>query len=237
MSESLETGERLDLQLIALLLHDLESPLAVAKQFFQRVEHGRHDPSEPRHQRLFTSTRLAFDRAERILADVLDQARNGSCGLVAHKQPLDLHALIQDCIRMLAPLFDDKELQIRAELDDRIPAAVSLDAGLLGRVIDNFLVNAIRHAPVRTPITVRSRLQDKQVRVEVWNRATDDFNADLDDIFNPVRQIKLRTERSLQGSGLGLTFSRMAVEAHGGTVGAHRHLNDDVNFWLQIPMA
>lgn len=219
----------------ALLIHDLETPIAVAKQFLKRVEQGRHNPENPSHQRLLVSTQVAMKRAERILEDMLDQARYSATGLRIRRTLTNLRRVALDCIDLVAHIADDRGIVLETDFQPMLSDALMLDTRLIERVIDNFLVNAIRHAPRDTKVLLRTRHSAESVRVEVANAVENGFETDLEDIFNPVRQVQLRKERKLQGSGLGLTFSRMVVDAHGGRVGAGFERGEEVVFWFEVP--
>ncbi len=231
-----KTEEQLHLQLVALLLHDLESPLSVAKQFLRRVEAGRHDPNNPKHQQLAASTRLAIERAERILEDVLDQARNENTGLTAKKENTEFEAIINSCLDIVNPIAEDKNILITKHIDPSLPASVFIDPSMTSRVIDNYLVNAIRHTPRKHEIEIRAHSSNGFIRTEVINPLSENTSFDIQNIFDPAQQVQLRLQRKMQGSGLGLTYCRMAIEAQNGQVGANKKEDNKLVFWFELPL-
>ena len=236
MSESSRDPNPLHLQFVAMLLHDLETPLAVAKQFLKRVAEGRYDPANPKHRKLAISSQLALHRGERILEDLLDQARAGTTSLTLNRTPTVLKELVSKCVSTVLPIADDKEITLAAKVDSRLAEPIELDAGLIERVIDNLLVNALRHAPRRTRIEIRAQALDGSLRVDVANTADSEFDAALERIFDPAYQVEMRYQRRMRGSGLGLSFCRLAVTTHGGTIGAHREEGNQVVFQFEIPI-
>ncbi len=224
------------LQLVALLLHDLETPLTLARQLLRRMEEGRHDPAKPKHREFQRATYLAVQRAERILEDLLDYARHGGGQIPFRPVPTHLRELVEECITVVRPLADDQGHTLEVQLEPPEPGSCHVDDRLLSRVMDNLLVNAVLNAPRQSRIELRATLKSSRFRVEVLNPAEENADFDFAGIFDPAVQIDLRSRRHLRGIGLGLTFSRMAVEAQGGTIGAGRTENGDVFFRFEIPV-
>ncbi len=235
MSDYKTDQNSLHLQFVAMLLHDLESPLAVTKQFLHRVEEGRHDPANPRHQDLVTATRLAVNRAERILEDVLDLARAHEEGLKIHFQPTNLRECIQQCKEMVVHLAEDKNLELQLNVDSSLPEESRIDASLFERVIDNFLINAIRNAPRNTSVQIGVSCNEISYRIEVENQLAEEVDVDFEKIFEPDYQVEIRSKKQLRGSGLGLTFCKEAVTAMKGYIGAKRKQDGNVVFWIELP--
>ncbi|HPA48296.1 MAG TPA: histidine kinase dimerization/phospho-acceptor domain-containing protein [bacterium] len=235
MADEQVPENRPDIQLVSLLLHDLETPLAVVKRFLDRVDEGKHDPDNPRHKKLLDSSQLAIQRATRILEDLLDQARSWETGLKVDLQPKDISEIVIRCLRVVEPLTEDKSLQTRVHVAESVPNRIPCDEALIERVIDNFLVNAIRSAPLNAVIDIRILSRDDFVRLEVVNPLDLVLSVDLDEVFDIHRQVELRRLRGQCGSGLGLRFSRMAIEAHHGRIGAMRSDQSEAVFWFELP--
>jgi len=243
--ENKQDKDSLHLQFAALLLHDLETPFAVAKLFFKRLEEGRYDPSNPKHAQLAASTRAAAQRGERILEDFLDQARNAELKLEAQPAPTDIRAIVADCLQVVSLLAEDKNISIQQTIDPAIPPDAVIDPRLTARIVDNFLVNALRHAPQNSTVEIHAfllkRKQDGSsphgsMRLAVINKHPHKIDFAIEDIFDPVKQVQLRQQRRVQGSGLGLTFCKMAVDAQNGVIGAEkRNLNETI-FWFELPI-
>lgn len=231
----LETEEKLHLRFVAQLLHDLETPVAVAKHFLKRVAEGRYDPSRSAHRELLDSTQLAIHRAERILEDLLDLARQDEECLLANPAVVDFRSVLRECLEVVRPMAEENRVEIHCEIGQQVPSEVLLDAALIGRVIDNYLSNAIRHAAAETTILIRVRCADQRLNLSVINVPKENLNGNIEKIFDPAEQIRQRQSRKYRGSGLGLTFSKKAVEAHRGEVGAYQKDNEII-FWFEIPI-
>lgn len=220
----------------ALLLHDLETPIAVAKNFMKRLANGNYDPENEMHQELFKSTRLALDRAERILEDFIDQFRTDARSLQINRESTDITELTKECVDVTSPLLEDKSLRVNINTGASPPKKVEMDRHLIARVIDNYLVNAIRHSPLNSDINITIREKGSGIRLEIANKteAGEAFDFDINEIFNAKSQVELREQRKARGSGLGLVFSKMVIEAHNGKTGAMRSSSSETVFWFEL---
>ena len=95
------------------------------------------------------------------------------------------------------------------------------DAPLLARVLENLLTNAIRHSPLNATITISASTHpDGKVAVVVSNPGSHIGQEMLQTVFNKYVQGAKASSSGYRTTGLGLTFCRMVVEAHGHTIQA-----------------
>lgn len=234
MQNSSDTQNNLPIQFTALLLHDLEAPLAVAKQFIKRVEEGRHDSKNLRHMKLAASALQSIARGERILEDLIDQARNIESGLTLKRSPARLLSIISECIDVVLLLAEDKNLVIQPPSNPALQDPILIDERMISRVIDNLLVNAIRHAPRGSQIRIGGGRIGGRIWVEVANLFDSELEIDIEKIFDPSYQIQMRSQRKMRGSGLGLTFCHTVITAHEGTIAARQEKNT-VIYRFELP--
>jgi len=101
----------------------------------------------------------------------------------------------------------------------RISRPVSLDRGLVGRLVGHLLDNAIKFAPDQGTIRVATEAIDGGVRLRVENSGTGFVNADLGHVFEPFYRADAARNRD-SGRGLGLALVAAIVRLHGGMVRA-----------------
>jgi signal transduction histidine kinase len=133
--------------------------------------------------------------------------------------------------RLASIVMRDLAEEVRLELELRAQAAgvtlvvqveelvVQADDGLLRRVLENLVENAIRHAPEDTAITLSAKRVDGAVELRVADRGAGVAPEARVRIFEPFVQLGHGDRVAPRvGRGLGLTFCRVAVEAHGGRI-------------------
>jgi signal transduction histidine kinase len=101
----------------------------------------------------------------------------------------------------------------------------------------NLVSNGFKHTPKGSPLRVVVTRVAQGARVEVRDRGTGvapDYRAK---IFEKFGTIEARHNRSYHSVGLGLAFCKLAVEAHGGTIGVDDGVPTGSNFWFTLPDA
>ncbi|MCK6190548.1 PAS domain-containing sensor histidine kinase [Pseudomonas sp. EYE_354] len=198
-------------QMVAIVSHDLKNPLTairMATDFLTRAERT------PKEQQLLGHIAQSSERAQRMIADLLDftQARVGQ-GITIKAAPLALHEVIHRAVDELRVAFPNATLVHHTEgLGD-----ACLDADRVQQIIGNLVANSVAYGDLQRPITVTSRLGDGMCEVAVHNHGAMIPKALLSGLFEPM------TRGSDQGSdvrsvGLGLYIVRELAKVHGGDV-------------------
>jgi signal transduction histidine kinase len=111
----------------------------------------------------------------------------------------------------------------------------SCDGALIRRTLENLLGNAIKHTPAGSPVRIVIGRRDDRVRVEVHDEG-DGVPADArEKIFEKFGTLQSRREGSYHSAGLGLTFCKLAVEAHDGAIGVDPRAPGGSTFWFELP--
>jgi hypothetical protein len=133
-------------------------------------------------------------------------------------------------------------------INNFIPPAlvVQADSELIERVMVNILTNAIKHTPNNGLITLLAEQapdDDSQVEVKIMDTGEGIPAEQLDKVFDKFTQASAKHSGTIRSTGLGLTFCKIAVEAHGGKIGA-RSLSEKINseettgttLWFTLPL-
>lgn len=155
--------------------------------------------------------------------------------LVVRRRPTDVHLLLMECT---------KEQQSWADQDQKrlivLPAPAeqffAIDAELMRRVLSNLISNAIKHTPAHTNITLGIDRDDEVVRIWVADEGDGIPPAQRDAIFEPYHAAETRNAQQAN-TGLGLTFCKLAVEAHGGTLSVESGARRGSVFVIALPLA
>ena len=123
----------------------------------------------------------------------------------------------------------------RLEMPVSEPIPVVCDANIVSRVIGNLLSNAFKFTPEGGEVRVRIARTGDAVRFSVSDTGPGipvEFHRKIFDKFGQVTGGKERN-----GVGLGLTFCKLAVEAHGGCIGLESEPGKGSTFWFILPAA
>ena len=193
-------------------------------------------------QMMVTANRATPDTIGEILSDIQAQGVRATQIIDRHrtmlrsrqldKKPIDLHAVIDESLALVA--HDMRARQIEATVDlSSSPCVISGDQVLLQQVLVNLVMNAMdamaETPPARRQLTIRSEVRGADVEVSVRDTGTG-LPADIiGTLFTPFVTTKSH------GLGIGLTIARTIVEAHGGTINAHNNPNGGATFTVTLP--
>src|SRR5690606_4690102 len=168
------------------------------------------------------------------ILNLLDISRSDEGVLSARTEGFDLGALADEVVG---------DLELKAglsgvHLEQRIAAmSIRADQDLLRRLLANLVENAIRHAPEQSVVRVNGRVADGQVQLEVSDEGPGVPNEMVERIFDPFVQLEGEADRAARaGRGLGLTYCRIAAQAHGGTIRV-QNTNPGACFLVTLPQA
>lgn len=229
----LERLERLRDSLVHMIVHDLRSPLAGIRAYLDLLKldgAGRLD--QEMTQSIDEARKVAVEMTE-MVSDLLDVSR-----LEAGKMPLelaltDLGVIATDAVTSIGAAARRVSLQI-AQPSERLRAMV--DASVIRRVIANLVGNAIKFTPSTGRIRVSVEGVAGQVRVSVTDTGPGIPPEFHQKIFEKFGQVEAARQGAKHSSGLGLTFCKFAVEAHGGSIGLESVVGQGSTFWFVLPL-
>lgn len=227
--EELQELEKMKEHLMQLLVHDLQNPLTSLTLYLDR---GPERPDDP----FLGDARRSCRNLSGLVNDLLDISRMEEKRLTLVPSDVDFGDLLRETVEDFAPVAADDEKQIRADVPPDLPV-VRADRGLLGRVLANLTNNAIRHSFPGGEVVLRVSVDGGALRVDVIDQGEGippEFHQKVFEKFGQVES-KMRSHRT--GRGLGLTFCKMAVEAHGGRIWVTSAPGQGSTFSFTVPLA
>ncbi len=232
-NDALTCVQRQKEELAALLVHDLKSP-AAGIVMLSRVRLRDSDLGDT-DRRAWTQVLANAEIINRMALNLLDVTRGEDGTFAPQPEAVGLRPLVHEVVELMAPLADDQEQTLSTVVDARAER-IHVDAELFRRVLQNVLENAVRHTPPRGTVTLRAqdvgaaleiRVADEGPGVPLEMRAA---------IFDKYARIEGAGQRCAPaGRGLGLTFCRLAVEAHGGTIHVEDNVPTGAVFVIRVP--
>jgi len=256
----LKESEELREKLTSLIIHDLNGPLSTMLFNVSVVLADHEGKLGDREKAFLQRARQSGEQLAQMVRNLLDISRMEEGKLLLNKEPLQVGDLIRESLAEVREQVKGRGILLDADLPPALPSLQG-DRELLGRVLSNLLWNALDYTPQGGSIRValrrvrRSRFKvrhqevqsstpdpgsrtpgDEFVEISVQDTGVGIPKAYQEKIFEKFAQIGVRVDKGRRGTGLGLTFCKLAVEAHGGTIGVESQEGRGSTFVFTLPL-
>jgi signal transduction histidine kinase len=203
--------EQLRESFVATVSHELRTPLALVRGYAETVLHFELDPAQQRDY--IDRIHQVTSRLGSLVDQILDVTHLDADPLILERAPVAFAALVARLRGDLVLSGDDARL-ITSVADDLPP--VDVDAGRIGRVLENLVGNALKYAPDGSPVVIGAAVEGDDLVVTVDDEGVGIPAAERDLVVEPFHRAWNVRESRIPGTGLGLYICRRLVEAHGG---------------------
>ena len=221
-------------QLIQFLVHDLRSPLSALTMTFSWLESELAMGGDLSMMQAVRSGVAITGRMERMITELLDLPRLEEGKLELRPQRLDLGSMFEEVRQAFGQAAQFRRLTLEVE----VPLGLSFqgDKALLMRVVENLVANALRHTPAGGRVKLEAGLVGGSPYLAVRNDGTPIEQELRPRLFDKHMQ-GAQERGSRTGYGLGLYFSRLAMEAHGGSIAVEDVPEWATSFVARLPPA
>jgi two-component system, sensor histidine kinase and response regulator len=207
---------RLGLQkerLSAFVVHDLKNPVNTLDLHAQLLL--RDKELSPRARQSVQQIREEARSLLRLIMNLLDISKSEEGRLVPQPSRINLDTFTAEIVDAFVARAQTAQVSLERSL---AADSVYADPDLLRRVIENLIDNALRHAPAGSKLRLSAQRGSAGVEIRIADGGPGVSEAQREKIFEPFVQGSGEPALSRSGRGLGLTFCRLAIEAHGGKI-------------------
>ncbi len=244
-----------------MLVHDLRAPLTAIMNGITMVQRGLGGPVSEQQQELLGISLNSSQTMLEMVNTLLDIAKMEEGRLPLDMVPLSMYALADEAISRLRASAHDHQLRLVAQLPAGLPP-LEADRDKLLRILQNLLDNAIKFSPLDATIVLGSGTLTIKAGTAAWDHPPDatgkapqtfpqladgewfviwvadhgvgiprQYHERIFEKFGQVRGKKVR------GTGLGLTFCKLATESHGGRIWVESEEGKGSTFALALPLS
>jgi len=233
-AETAEQKERLKMDLVAALAHDMKSPLGSVMGYASLMtEQLAGRPEEKGRLEFLERIQENVQGIVNLLTEFLEASKAEAGKLEITRARVSINDLLQTVARHQQSDVRTKGLTLELNLDQQLPEVFG-DGTQLDRVFRNLVGNAIKFTPIGGKITVSSSPDDGYVRVSIQDTGRGISREDLPLLFSQFRRLK--SSVGIEGTGLGLFIVKTLVEAHKGTVQAESGDGQGSTFIVRLPI-
>jgi signal transduction histidine kinase len=224
--EDLRRAEAAKESLTRMLVHDMRTPLT---NLLTGLRTAQVLPDPEIRQELTDGALRGGERLLGMVNELLDVQRMRDGQMPLHRERVTPSSLVADVREEVQELAQDAGVTLREELAG---ATMGVDRDVMRRVLVNLVANAIRYSPRGGEIRITAVEEGSWLRLSVTDQGPGIAAEHRERIFQPFYQVPAAGRT---GTGLGLAFCQLAVEAHGGTIGVESEPGQGSTFWVRLP--
>lgn len=221
--------------LVHMIIHDLRTPLSVVQGNLDLVENcaakipGFQDFQMPLHDANQATVELIH-----MVSNLLDISRMEDGKMPLNLKSNNLAEMLGQCGKLMSVKAEQKEISLTVEAN---PIELACDSELIQRVLVNLTANAIKFSPPESSVRISSQPNAGQYVINVVDSGPGVPPDYQSKVFEKFGQVDAYQDRKKFSTGLGLTFCKLAIEAHGGDIGVESDGEHGSRFWFSLPVA
>jgi len=233
--EQLQRADATRRELIANVSHDLRTPLATLQGYIETLL-LKEDSLGAEERRSYLQTAIKHcERLSKLVSELLELAKLDSSDIRVEREPFNLSELIHDVAQKFQLKADEKQIVLSTKIEKDLPF-VNADIGLIERVLENLIENAIQNTPRGGAISLVLTPQNEDIAIQVSDTGYGIPAEEQAHIFDRFYQLD-KSRKSEQGhSGLGLAISKKILELHDRSINVVSALGSGTTFSFQLPV-
>ncbi|RYG68285.1 hypothetical protein EON80_11955 [bacterium] len=230
---NLKRAESMRDTLSAMLVHDLRTPLTTLLGPLHMLQDGSMGPLDQAQREIVAMSQTSGERLLELINELLDISKLEAGEMRIVRRKFEVSPFIQLATREVVRLESINAPHI--SIDVQPHCTVNGDHDLLLRVLINLLGNALKFNSLNGHVTISATLNDQETLFCVADNGEGIPTDDLAKIFDKFGQVETRKAGRKLSTGLGLTFCKLAVEAHGGRIWVESEVGTGSRFQFTIP--
>lgn len=231
-ADALARAERDKQQVVAMLSHDLRSPLQSVLATLTLVEEGLYGSVTETGSTMIKRSKRSVERVTDMVNEFLELEKLAQSSEPFTPVEIMLDRIIQDAVDIMTPLAERKGVSITAEIPDDLKTVA--DDTLLVRLFTNLLSNAVKFSDSGSTVVVDTAIEEDFIVIKVIDTGAGIEAESLAKIFEPFYQSKLGKAKR-ESTGLGLAVCRQITTAHGGEICVESAVDKGSTFIVKFP--
>jgi len=219
---------------VSSVSHEFKTPLTSIRTLTERMKNGKVK-DQAKMQTYFSIISHDVDRLTRLVSNVLNFSKIEEGRKEYEYQDTDTASWIIQTVNDYHETEVQTEAEIHLHVAENIPH-LKMDPDALSQAVYNLLDNAVKFSDRNTRIDVSLASDKQHVILTIADQGIGIYREDLRYVFDKFYQGKNALKKSVQGTGLGLTLVKHAVEAHGGKISVESSVEKGTTFIIHIPV-
>ncbi|MFN8439521.1 MAG: HAMP domain-containing sensor histidine kinase [Caldilineaceae bacterium] len=232
-SEQLEDANRQKDSFLAILTHDMMTPLSSIRYCADLIRTDSEINEE--NQRLAELIMRSQETLFHMVRNILDIEKVVSgASLSVNKLSCDLNSLLHEIAETLSVQANSMQISFFSEIAEDLPS-VTADPIQMERIVTNLLSNALKYTTAGGKVWLRAGVKENEVFISVEDTGYGIESEELLSIFEHFRRGTRHKDKAI-GSGLGLAITKALVEEHDGVIEVESHVGVGSKFTVKLPI-
>ena len=225
-------------EFLASMSHELRTPMNAIIGFAQMLEYDSENPLSDRQKDQINSILQAGGHLLELINEILDLAKIEADQLDVHMEDVICNDIILDCVAMAVPLGEGRGITIDDNVSAGPPKRINTDRLRLKQVLLNLLSNAMKFNKDAGKVIIEcNETEDRFLRISVTDTGIGIAKEEFGKVFHMFHRLDADPLVTQEGTGIGLTVTKLLVERMGGRIGFESKIGSGSTFWVELPMA
>ncbi|HQN94400.1 MAG TPA: ATP-binding protein [Prolixibacteraceae bacterium] len=222
INEKLVEMDKFKQGVTSMIVHDLKNPINAI------INTTKSNP-ETQLERIIQTGRQMLN----LVMNILDVSKFEETKIPLTIENHNLLNVSQRAIGQVLFLSNEKNITILNHINPEL--GIRADAEMVERVFANILTNAIKYTSNNGSIVIHVESKDDFLRISITDNGIGIPSDKLQHVFQKFGQVVAKNSGSVRSTGLGLTYCKMVIEAHGGSIGVESEQEKGSTFWFTLP--
>lgn len=235
INERLRQQQELREAMTDFLIHDLRSPLTNIITGLETLLVTSENQLSSDCRELLDVAMVGAHRLLTMVNSLLDLRKLEEGKFPLYIQEFEPQGAVKEAVRQVRLWAKQSGITVQTDIAEPLPKLVG-DRWVVVRILVNLLSNAVKYTPIGKTVTVRVLREDSWLHFSVTDEGPGIPKEYLDHIFDRFVQVEARKSGAAIGTGLGLTFCKLAVEAHGGRIWLESDMGKGTTAHFIVPL-
>ena len=232
--ENLKKTDQLRRELVSNVSHDLRTPLASMHGYVETLLIKNDELSPEMRREYLEIARKHTQRLGELIGDLFELSKLDSASIHPSLEAFSLAELLHDTVHDFGLDAERRDIKLGIEAPDD-PSMVYADIGLVQRVLENLIRNALKFTPTGGSISIRLDNKPGAVAVAIEDTGCGIAEADLEHVFDRFYRAENSTQEGTNTAGLGLAIVRKILDLHGSRITVSSQLDRGTCFEFDLP--